>query len=76
MTTVCPSRFNIRVGVDVLQDLQERLKKTRWCYQIEGTGWDSGTDVDYLKVLIIGRTVTTGARTNGGSINLRISKPT
>ena len=44
--------FQINVAQEVLSDLQERLKKTRWSYQIDGTGWDAGTDVDYLKDLL------------------------
>lgn len=44
--------FQINVAQEVLSDLEERLKKTRWSYQIDGTGWDAGTDVDYLKDLL------------------------
>jgi pimeloyl-ACP methyl ester carboxylesterase len=46
------SAFKINVAADVLSDLQRRLKSTRWSYQIEGTGWESGTDLDYLKELV------------------------
>jgi microsomal epoxide hydrolase len=52
MRTDNPTTFKINVAADVLNDLQQRLKKTRWSYQIEGTGWDSGTDVAYLKELV------------------------
>jgi pimeloyl-ACP methyl ester carboxylesterase len=44
--------FKINVSQDVLSDLQQRLKNTRWSYQIEDTGWDAGTDVEYLKDLL------------------------
>ena len=44
--------FKINVSEDVLSDLQQRLKNTRWSYQIEGTGWDAGTDVEYLTNLL------------------------
>jgi pimeloyl-ACP methyl ester carboxylesterase len=47
-----PASFTIKVAADVLSDLQQRLKATRWSYQIEGTGWESGTDVAYLKDLV------------------------
>jgi pimeloyl-ACP methyl ester carboxylesterase len=47
-----PDKFVINVLADVLTDLQERLRKTRWSYQIEGTSWNSGTDVAYLKELV------------------------
>jgi epoxide hydrolase len=44
--------FKIDVAADVLSDLPQSLKSTRWSYQIEGTGWESGTDLDYLKELV------------------------
>jgi pimeloyl-ACP methyl ester carboxylesterase len=44
--------FTINVAQEVLSDLQVRLKNTRWSYQMEGIGWDAGTDIDYLKQLI------------------------
>ena len=44
--------FRIEVPEDVLNDLRQRLERTRWSYQIEGTNWDGGTDVDYLKELV------------------------
>jgi hypothetical protein len=31
------TRFTINVAQDVLSDLQLRLQKTRWSYQVEGT---------------------------------------
>jgi pimeloyl-ACP methyl ester carboxylesterase len=43
--------FTIQVAQEVLSDLQLRLKNTRWSSQIEGTGWDAGTDLNYLKQL-------------------------
>jgi len=44
--------FKIDVSQDALTDLRQRLKNTRWSYQIEGSGWDAGTDVEYLKELL------------------------
>src|SRR5947208_2200211 len=44
--------FKIDIAPDVLSDLQQRLKNTRWSFQIDGTGWDAGTDVGYLKDLL------------------------
>src|SRR5438477_1982860 len=44
--------FKIDIAPDVLSDLQQRLKNTRWSFQIDGTGWDAGTDVEYLKDLL------------------------
>jgi pimeloyl-ACP methyl ester carboxylesterase len=43
--------FTIQVAQEVLNDLQLRLKNTRWSSQIESTDWDAGTDLNYLKQL-------------------------
>src|ERR1700722_101377 len=43
--------FNIHVPAEVLSDLQQRLKNTRWSYQIEGTAWEAGTAGAHLKDL-------------------------
>ncbi len=42
-------KFEIRVEDAVLDDLKQRLARTRWTDQIEGSGWDYGTDAAYLK---------------------------
>jgi pimeloyl-ACP methyl ester carboxylesterase len=47
-----PERFSIRVEDGVLQDLRERLLKTRWPPAAPGAPWDQGTDLDYLKDLV------------------------
>jgi pimeloyl-ACP methyl ester carboxylesterase len=44
-------RFEIRVPDAVLDDLRERLARTRFPDQIPGSGWDYGTDTAYLKEL-------------------------
>jgi pimeloyl-ACP methyl ester carboxylesterase len=44
--------FRINVPAEVLGDLRQRLQRTRWSCQIEGTGWDAGTDGGYLKELV------------------------
>ncbi len=44
-------KFEIRVEDAVLDDLKQRLARTRWTDQIEGSGWDYGTDAAYLKEL-------------------------
>jgi pimeloyl-ACP methyl ester carboxylesterase len=43
--------FEIRIPEEVLTDLRERLARTRYPDQIEGSGWDYGTDGAYLKEL-------------------------
>ncbi|NUU23926.1 MAG: epoxide hydrolase [Streptomycetaceae bacterium] len=44
-------RFRIAVPDAVLADLRERLARTRWPEPVPGTGWDAGTDTDYLRDL-------------------------
>ena len=46
-----PEPYRIHVPDDVLKDLKARLRNTRWPDQIEGTGWEYGTDTEYLKTL-------------------------
>jgi microsomal epoxide hydrolase len=43
--------FTIHTDQSVLDDLRDRLRRTRWTDQMAGTGWDYGTDVDYLREL-------------------------
>jgi epoxide hydrolase len=43
--------FRIDVPQADLDDLYERLDRTRWPDQIPGTGWDYGVPVDYVKRL-------------------------
>jgi pimeloyl-ACP methyl ester carboxylesterase len=44
--------FRIHVEDSVLDDLQSRLARTRLPDQIEGTGWEYGIPVDYLRELV------------------------
>lgn len=44
--------FKIKIPEKVLDDLQERLARTRWTDEIPGAGWDYGTNLDYLKELV------------------------
>jgi pimeloyl-ACP methyl ester carboxylesterase len=46
---VCP--FRIQVPETVLQDLRERLLRTRWPDQVTGSGWQYGADGAYLREL-------------------------
>ena len=43
--------FRVEVPEAVLEDLRERLARTRWPDQIPGSGWDYGTDLAYLRDL-------------------------
>ena len=36
----------------VLDDLEERLLRTRWPNEIPGTGWSRGADLTYMKELV------------------------
>jgi microsomal epoxide hydrolase len=45
-------RFEIRVDDSILEDLRRRLEHTRFPDQIEGTGWEYGIPVDYLRELV------------------------
>ena len=44
--------FEIRVHDDILEDLHRRLAATRFPDQMEGTGWEYGTPVDYVRDLV------------------------
>jgi pimeloyl-ACP methyl ester carboxylesterase len=44
--------FEIRVDDAVLQDLRARLAQTRFPDQIDGTGWEYGIPIDYLRELV------------------------
>ena len=44
--------FKIAVPDGVLTDLKDRLARTRFPSQIEGSGWDYGTNLSYLRELV------------------------
>jgi microsomal epoxide hydrolase len=46
---VWPHRID--VPEPVLDDLRERLARTRWPDQLDGAGWDYGVDLDYIRDL-------------------------
>lgn len=43
--------FEAHVDDSVIDELRGRLRTTRWPDQIEGTGWDYGADLSYLREL-------------------------
>ena len=45
------SPFRIDVPDAVLDDLRERLARTRWPAQLDDAGWDYGTELTYLQEL-------------------------
>jgi len=44
--------FRISVPQHDLDDLEVRLRQTRWTDEYEGTGWDYGTNHEYLQTLV------------------------
>ena len=44
--------FEIAVDQAVLDDLQARLTLTRWPDEITGSGWDYGSNLDYMQELV------------------------
>ncbi len=37
--------FTIAIAQSTLDDVRERLARTRWPAEVEGAGWDYGTNV-------------------------------
>src|SRR5829696_9460040 len=67
-------------GLDIpqadLDDLRERLHRTRWPDELAGVGWTRGVPLRYLKELAAtGPTATTGASRKPGSTSTRSSPP-
>ena len=44
--------FTINLAQSTLDDVRERLARTRWPDEVEGAGWDYGTNGAYLKELV------------------------
>ena len=51
MTSTDIRPFRVDVPQAELDDLQDRLARTRWPDDYEGVGWDYGTDLDYMREL-------------------------
>jgi pimeloyl-ACP methyl ester carboxylesterase len=45
--------FSIRIETEILSDLRTRIRNTRWPDQAPGTAWEQGTDLEYLKSLLV-----------------------
>lgn len=56
MTTSPPAGgirpFRLSVPQSDLDDLHDRLDRTRWPHELPGAGWDYGVPVDYLRELV------------------------
>lgn len=46
------SQFQVNISQKLLDDLQDRLKNTRWPDEIPGSGWDYGSNLAYVKQLV------------------------
>ena len=69
--------FEIAVGDDVLADLQERLRRTRWPSAAPGAPWAQGADLAYLQDLCAyWADGSTGASASGSSTRSSTSSPT
>ncbi len=44
--------FKVQVPEATLEDLRERLARTRWSDEISGSGWDYGSNLAYIKELV------------------------
>jgi pimeloyl-ACP methyl ester carboxylesterase len=44
--------FTIHVEDEILNDLRERLLRTRWPDQVDRAGWDYGTGLSYMQELV------------------------
>src|SRR5689334_9787214 len=44
--------FSIQIGAEILSDLHERIRRTRWPDEAPGAAWEQGTDLAYLKQLL------------------------
>jgi pimeloyl-ACP methyl ester carboxylesterase len=44
--------FRIEVPNEVIEDLSDRLSRTRWPDEVQGAGWDYGTSRSYLQELV------------------------
>jgi pimeloyl-ACP methyl ester carboxylesterase len=54
MTNASPTQirpFAIKIPQSALDDLQARLKRTRWPDEADGAGWSMGTNLAYMKDL-------------------------
>lgn len=45
-------RFRVYIPEDVIEDLQDRLARTRWPDQIRGSEWRYGADLAYMRGLV------------------------
>jgi pimeloyl-ACP methyl ester carboxylesterase len=44
--------YTVAVPEEVLEDLRQRLARTRWPDEVEGAGWDYGANLAYMQELV------------------------
>jgi pimeloyl-ACP methyl ester carboxylesterase len=44
--------FSIQIEAEILSDLRERIRRTRWPDPAPGAAWEQGTDLEYLQRLL------------------------
>ena len=76
MTGIRP--FRIDIPQADLDDLRDRLARTRWPDELPGVGWSRGVPLDYLKELAEywARRLRLARRRRRGSTSSRSSPPT
>ncbi len=47
-----PEPFRIAVAEEILDDLRDRIGRTRWPDEVPGAGWDYGTNLEFLRELL------------------------
>ncbi len=52
MSTPTPEPFQLRIPDEVLDDLRERLARTRWPDEVAGSGWQLGSNRDFVRRLV------------------------
>ena len=45
-------QFHVHLDESLLEDLRDRLERSRFPDQIDGTGWEYGVPIDYLRELV------------------------
>ena len=60
--------FRVEIPDAELQDLRERLGRTRWPDEVEGVGWEQGTPPGYVRSLLAG---SPSVSDTGGSMPLQ-----
>jgi pimeloyl-ACP methyl ester carboxylesterase len=52
LPTVNVQPFKIKISQPILDDLRQRLSRTRWPDEVSGADWNYGTNLAYLKELV------------------------